>query len=298
MFLKIARKVIHSVRGRRIAAMRGQPQWCRVPAGFWMWINPKEPLGRITLMGYLHSELVHFIKQTCRRGDVCVDIGANQGYIALHMARIVGREGRVVAIEAVKPTFERLTANIQRNHMSQVECIHRAAGDCAKILEMWYDPNDTGLASVYNRATATSVLVEVPQEPADVILARTLCPSQLSKLILIKIDVEGYEPIVLKGLCQTLHRYRPLLWTEKNSNFLQKGGFTISDIVDPLQELGYSIYRIHFQRNQFLGIPKITLTPADIQSERFNTEHEDIVAVVPQSEGWKRLQQSQIVMVE
>lgn len=256
MFLKIARKVVHSVRGRRIAAMRGQPQWCKVPAGFWMWIDPKEPLGRITLMGYLHSELVYFIKQTCRRGDVCVDIGANQGYITLHMARIVGKEGRVVAIEAVKPTFERLSANIQRNHMEQVHCIHRAAGDCTKTLEIWYDPNDTGLASVYNRATETSARVEVFQEPADVILERTLSPSQLSKLVLIKIDVEGYEPIVLKGLRQTLHQYRPLLWTEKNSNFLQKGGFTISHLINPLQELGYSIYNIHFQRNQFLGIPK------------------------------------------
>jgi hypothetical protein len=144
MFLTLARKVIHSHRAKRIEAMHGQPQWCKVPAGFWMYIDPSEWLGKTLLMGYYESHLVFLISQVCQRGDVCVDIGANQGYISLQMARRVGTEGCVLAIEPIEPTFERLVGNIQRNRASQVHCIHRAAGACVQSLEIWYDPSESG----------------------------------------------------------------------------------------------------------------------------------------------------------
>jgi FkbM family methyltransferase len=297
MFLKIARKVIHSVRGRRIAAMRGQPQWCKVPAGFWMYVDPNEYLGRAILLGYAESHLVYFIKQVIREGDVCVDVGANQGYIALHLARGVGSDGRVVAIEAIEPIFQRLQANIEYNRAHQVICVQSAAGDCVQTVDLWYNPAESGLSSVHHRSSAQAIRVRVQQEPVDSILERLLTSTQLDKLILVKIDVEGYEPMVLKGLQQTLRRSKPLLWMEKDPNYLQEGGFTTLDIVNPLYELGYHIYDIWFSRNS-LGIPSLTLTPVNIHGERFNTEHRDILAVDPSSEGWERLQGSRVRISE
>jgi hypothetical protein len=71
MFLTLARKVIHSHRAKRIEAMHGQPQWCKVPAGFWMYIDPSEWLGKTLLMGYYESHLVFLISQVCQlRGCV------------------------------------------------------------------------------------------------------------------------------------------------------------------------------------------------------------------------------------
>jgi FkbM family methyltransferase len=233
MFLKIAKKLVHSVRGRRIAAMRGQPQWCKVPAGFWMYVDPNEYLGRVILLGYAASHLVYFIKQVIREGDVCVDVGANQGYIALHLARGVGSDGRVVAIEPTEPIFQRLQANIEYNRAHQVICVQSAAGDCVQTVDMWYNPAESILSSVHHRYSAQAIRVRVQQEPVDSILERLLTSTQLDKLILVKIDVEGYEPMVLKGLQQTLRRSKPLLWMEKDRNYLQEGGFTTLDIVNP-----------------------------------------------------------------
>lgn len=258
-----------------------------------MYIDPSEWLGKTLLMGYYESHLVFLISQVCQRGDVCVDIGANQGYISLQMARRVGTEGCVLAIEPIEPTFERLVGNIQRNRASQVHCIHRAAGACVQSLEIWYDPSESGHASVYNRPSEQATRVTIQVEPADSILEQHLNPHQLDKLIFAKIDVEGFEPLVLQGFRRTLQRSQPLLWLEKNPNCLQKGGFTVSDITRPLCELGYRVYEVSFRRN-FLGIASLTLSPADIHSERFNAEFDDIVAVVPHSEGWERLQRSRI----
>jgi hypothetical protein len=99
--------------------------------------------------------------------------------------------------------------------------------------------------------------------------------------------------LVLEGFRCTLQRNQPLLWIEKNPNCLQKGGFTVPDITRPLTELGYRIYEAEFHRN-FLGVASLTLSPADIYSERFNAEFDDIIAVVPHSRAWERLQHSRI----
>jgi FkbM family methyltransferase len=258
-----------------------------------MRIDPNEHQGRVIMLGYAESHLVYFIKQIVRQGDVCVDVGANQGYIALHLASAVGSRGRVVAIEAIEPIFQRLQANIEYNRAHQVICVQSAAGDCVQTVDLWYNPAESGLSSVHHRSSAQAIRVRVQQEPVDSILERLLTSTQLDKLILVKIDVEGYEPMVLKGLQQTLRRSKPLLWMEKDPNYLQAGGFTTLDMVAPLHELGYNIYDTWFSRN-FLGMPRLTLTPVDIHGERFNTEHRDILAVVPDTEGWRRLQHSQI----
>jgi len=104
MFLKIARKVVHSVRGRRIAAMRGQPQWCKVPAGFWMWIDPKEPLGRITLMSYLHSEWICSVaKRVCApRGE------AEQGHAQVQLPQGVSRILRIDKASSQQSSWKQL----------------------------------------------------------------------------------------------------------------------------------------------------------------------------------------------
>jgi len=185
------------------------------------------------MLGYAESHLVYFIKQVIREGDVCVDVGANQGYIALHLARGVGSDGRVVAIEPIEPIFQRLQANIEYNRAHQVICVQSAAGDCVQTVDMWYNPAESILSSVHHRSSAQAIRVRVQQEPVDSILERLLTSTQLDKLILVKIDVEGYEPMVLKGLQQTLRRSKPLLWMEKAPNHLQEGGFTTLDIVNP-----------------------------------------------------------------
>ncbi len=47
-----------------------------------------------------------------RDGDICLDIGANVGWMALFLARTAGPEGRVIAFEPVWPTYRQMCRNI------------------------------------------------------------------------------------------------------------------------------------------------------------------------------------------
>lgn len=297
MILPVARKVIHHLRRRRMEAMAGKTQWQRVPAGFWMLIDPNEWFGSTVMMGYYESHLVYCVHQLVHEGDACLDVGANQGYMSMHMARAAGATGRIVAIEPTRVAFDRLSQNVQRNGFSSITCVNAAAGDTQTTLEMWYDPEECGYSSVYNKPSETSVREVVAVKPADTIVTETLGDDALSRIAFVKIDVEGYEPPVLDGMPQILRESQPVLWIEVNPPVLAKGGYTAGDIERRLNAFGYRFFKPHFHRNA-IGIPSLTLEPYSDLDTKLEGKMADMVAVVPDSQGWRRIQRSKIRILQ
>lgn len=297
MILQIARRVIHTYRRRRIEAMGGQPQWQRTPAGFWMLIDPNEWLGRTIMMGYFESDLTYFIGRILQVGDTCIDVGANQGYIALWMARAVGVSGQVLAIEPTRLAFERLIQNIQRNQVHSIRPVQCAAGDQEGELQLWIAPHELGHSSVFNAAHEESFQETVRVAPVDALLVETLGDDAFSRIAFVKIDVEGYEPPVLDGMPQILRQSQPILWIEVNPPVLAKGGYHASDIERRLNAFGYRFFKPHFHRNA-IGIPSLTLEPYSNLDAKLDGKMADMVAVVPDSQGWRRIHQSKIRIIE
>lgn len=66
----------------------------------------------------------------------------------------------------------------------------------------------------------------------------------------VKIDVEGHEPKVLKGMMETLRQHRPLVFIEVNAGALADNGFSAEDIRKVFDDLGYlhsRFYPVHAQ---------------------------------------------------
>jgi FkbM family methyltransferase len=297
MILSAARKVLHAVRRRRLRSMKGKPQWARVPAGFWMYIDPNEWLGHTILMGYFESDLTYFITQILHSGDTALDIGANQGYTALWMGRAVNDTGHILAIEPTGIAFDRLQQNIQRNQMGSVQCVRSAAGDCEGELRIWVAPHECGHSSVFNIDHQDGFGEIVRVAPADTIVCETLGDDALSRITFVKIDVEDYEPLVLDGMPQILHKSQPVLWIEVNPPVLAKGGYTPGDIERRLNAFGYRLFQPHFHRNA-IGIPSLTLEPYSDLDTKLEGKMADMVAVVPDSQGWRRIQRSKIRILQ
>ncbi|MDB5117667.1 MAG: hypothetical protein JWQ79_3159 [Mucilaginibacter sp.] len=66
----------------------------------------------------------------------------------------------------------------------------------------------------------------------------------LTRLDLVKIDVEGFEYRVLKGLFNTLYRFRPRIIFEFDHNYWLKSGNDIAACYNLLQSLHYALYQI------------------------------------------------------
>jgi FkbM family methyltransferase len=148
-------------------------------------------------------------------GDVFVDVGANIGYFSLLAARKVGPEGRVIAVEAVSELATAVRANAQLNGFSQVEVVDAAASDSVGEVELMLAEHPGG-------ATISSA-----DTPPDLVGRRTVRTVTLDSLwadgrrpapTLVKIDVEGAELPVLRGMAGLLRTHAPRVLCELDSS--------------------------------------------------------------------------------
>jgi FkbM family methyltransferase len=135
----------------------------------------------------------------------CIDVGASFGWYTVRWARQLGSRGRVVAIEAHPRHYRSLVRNVELNKLANVIAISSAAGDRDGRLSLY--PPAFGLtildsSAVYNAGAAA---IEVPMRSID-----SLCDElALKDVHLVKIDVEGFEPSVLRGMARLLERDQP-----------------------------------------------------------------------------------------
>ena len=162
--------------------------------------------------------------------DWVLDIGANIGHYTAKFSRLVGPEGRVIAFEPVADTFELLAANVALLEDRNVTLVNAAASATAKLVGMDIPKFSTGLSNYY--------MAQVSEDAAD---TRVLClpvdSLQLPHAIrLAKIDAEGHELEVLRGMRGVLERDHPTLIVEDNSaeatEFLQQLGYIFEQLKD------------------------------------------------------------------
>lgn len=174
-----------------------------------------------------------------------IDVGANVGAWALMMGKCA-KSPRVVAFEPGARTFAVLRENVQRNGLPNVEARQAAVSDSAGTVRF----QDSRTASVYNRLQPSSgsggakrtmegcAEYDVPSVTLDDV-AREL---QAETVDLLKVDVEGAEPLVLRGMARLLAEKRVRrIYIELEPDNLQAFGFGLEDVLGPLFEAGFRL---------------------------------------------------------
>ena len=128
-------------------------------------------------------------------GRVFIDVGANIGYYSLLVARNCP-SCRVIAIEAFPPTVVRLRHHVSINNLRNIRIVPQAVADGEGSLCLHYaGDNNQGATSILPTGTDAEV-VEVPCST----LPHLLTAEEIASIRLVKIDVEGAEGCVVRGL--------------------------------------------------------------------------------------------------
>ncbi|MBA4306969.1 MAG: FkbM family methyltransferase [Sphingopyxis sp.] len=175
------------------------------------------------------SDDVDIIQSLLKLGGTYVDIGANIGDLVLAGAKAVGPDGKVFAFEAHPRIFGLMSQNLRLNQTPNIHPVNAACGEdfgWARFSDMRSDDmNQIGHGEIV-----------VPTIPAQMLL-----PDE--DIDLIKIDVEGFEFFVLKGLQKSLGRTRHLLIEVGDVHFAQFG-YRYADIHDLLIAQGFAIFAL------------------------------------------------------
>lgn len=212
-------------------------------------------IGAPLIAGEAHdAHVAAFLREHVREGDVVLDIGANIGLLAHVAAQCVGARGRVIAVEPLARNRALLARAAQANGFDQVELIAAAASDRAGELELRTHPTTsnsaTPAASGPRLRADGGEMLRVPIVVLDDAL-------NLPRLDVVKIDVEGMEPLALRGLERHIARHRPLIVSEFHPQAMRAAsGVEASDYLSWLR--GF--------------YPAITVLHRDGRRERFTDE--------------------------
>jgi FkbM family methyltransferase len=134
-----------------------------------------------------------------KEGDVVLDIGANIGYYVLIESQLAGANGRVYAVEPVQSNIDLLKKNVHLNNLKNVAIFQLAIGECNEESEI-YVSNFCNQCSMDKNSVGGKIIgtQSVSEETVDRFLNNNLSPS------LIRMDVEGYEYKIFRGMPQTL----------------------------------------------------------------------------------------------
>ena len=173
------------------------------------------PLDRRGRQALLHPPRVHpAVLASLHPGSAAIDVGASLGEWTVPLARAVGPNGRVLAVEPVLRSAAALEATLTANSLRQAQVARCAVGDHEGSAEIAVPivtsaRSDTGTARIG---------VVGPGHQTLSVCVRTLDSLAgefgLDRVDLIKVDVEGHERRVLDGAASILERFRPTLVIE------------------------------------------------------------------------------------
>lgn len=198
--------------------------------------------------GLYEIETARWITRLLKPGGHFVDGGANLGYFTLLAARCVGALGRVDAFEPQPENLQRLLDHLQRNGpLPQVHVHESALADQAgeASIHVFAGPGlNHGCSSLFAGQGAAMTTSSVRTIRMDRAL-HGLHPD------LIKLDIEGAEPLAIEGMAglltrQTSDRKLPALIIEYNPEQSAAAGFAPDEFLRRLLRLqpAYRIWKI------------------------------------------------------
>jgi FkbM family methyltransferase len=185
---------------------------------------------KLILEGGFETQEIAFLSSFVKPGDLVLDVGANIGLYSLHLSRAVGPEGRVFAFEPDPANLQLLKENIAINHCDNVTVFPVALGAEDTRQKLFTCDENKGFQS-FADLVDSGTSIEVAVQRADALLEEALSgqgsghdsghgsssvsgseldnsvasagsemPSADDAIAIMKLDVEGAEPLVWQGM--------------------------------------------------------------------------------------------------
>lgn len=206
----------------------------------------------LSLGGHFEYGSEVYFRNIVKPGHVVIDVGANVGIYTLHALR---GGGEVYAFEPTPETFKVLQNNAALNGFEFSDKVHLnqvAVADKKGFVDFATVEFACGHNSMYPE-NATDTLIRVPCVTLDEML------EDVEKVDVVKIDVEGAEALVLRGMEKLVRRSQNItVMMEYSRTNFERAGVSVEDMTEILDELDLKMIRVIDEATGALSEP-ITL---------------------------------------
>ncbi len=192
----------------------------------------------VYFINYRDPGIQAFLQKYLTNGSVFVDAGANIGTYTVPAGKLVGSNGKIIAIEAHPFTYKYLLNNIKLNNLRNVTVLNVALGKEDGSIEMSYTKSNAGETHI---AVGKEEKISVPLQTLD----RVLSEIAITHVDYLKIDVEGFELPLLQGAQDTIMNSKNIVvQTELDENHSLRYGHSILETIDLLFSFGLTPHNI------------------------------------------------------
>lgn len=192
----------------------------------------------IFTLRHLYEKELAYLRNLVSQGMVVVDAGANCGIYTVAAARLVGPSGRVLSFEPGLEAYSILKKNIEINHFRNVRAYRVALCDQDGQARLYHDKQGPVSFTLGSPKDTHAKYEDITTRN----LTSVLREEGVSQVGLIKLDVEGAEELVLRGVESVLVRSRPKIILEMNAGAAERLNLNPSGAWDLLKECGYRFF--------------------------------------------------------
>jgi FkbM family methyltransferase len=241
-----------------------------------IFVNSEENRGRALLIsdGITQKRLTNFWTNAVNEysPDLVIDVGVNYGECIFSTNYPIHTQ--IYGIEANRDLLKYINQSREVHHnKAQIKIFNVFAADKEEEKTFFVDKHWSGTSSAaYRPAHDMIEQTTVRSVTIDSIVEEDVT----NKNILFKVDVEGYEAFVLKGMTEIIQKSASALgFIEFNSEYMEKSGVDLNDFLRFLQH-HFSIYI--YTKNELLNGSQLTLS--DLH-KRFGSKyvHTDMILV-------------------
>lgn len=217
---------------------------------------------------YYEIDATATLVRLLRPGDCFMDVGANLGFLTLTASKAVGPEGRVLAFEPNTELAARLDHTLRANGIGNVAIHANALGE---------DDGEAHLDVTHHFGAGN--LRGIGGAAVEVLRGDHFTSGLAANVwVFVKLDVEGFELRVLKGLSSLLTRARTGFLVEVTDQWLQAVGGSAEELFGLMSRHGFHAYRPKVTlRSTFELLPMVGALP--------DVHQYDVVFLRPE-DGW------------
>ncbi len=247
-FLLIYKNAIKRLKGkglRKYPLMKGLKNYVREQAksdfaevnGHKMYLGAKDSM-KLSVNGVYEKLETDWVEKTIQKGDIILDVGANIGYYTLTFAKLVGNTGKVFSFEPELLNFNLLQKNIDINNYKNVVTENVALSNIVGTTKLYLSNIQSGMHRIYPSQFCSDDFVEAKTTSLDEYFKDDELGDKIS---FIKIDVEGSELGVLKGMKNIFQRNKKLkILMEFVPSCIKESGAQPEELIKILQDQGFN----------------------------------------------------------
>jgi FkbM family methyltransferase len=199
-----------------------------------LWFNTTDrEMGMVMISGQYEPASTELLKSLISPGMKCIDVGAHIGFYTCLVASIVGKTGKVYAFEPMPSHYDLLLRNIEENNFHEIVKAFKVV--CSDVSGKVSVSKVSNMFVVGHNGDSEQELVESVR--LDDLIEDTID--------FVKLDVEGHEPAVIRGMASILSRNHPIIISEINEYWLRSCSRSSgAEYVRLLTSLGYDVFDV------------------------------------------------------